>query len=68
MEEAVRAGHKIGVIAANEPTLRDSEYYLHRTAKELGRDVETELYLAEELMPLHRTRAKPPSTTGWKSW
>ena len=58
MEEAVRAGHKIGVIAANEPTLRDSDYYLQRTAKELGRDVETELYLAEELMPLHRTQGE----------
>ena len=39
MEEAVRAGRKIGIIASVGATLRDSEFYLHQTAVEQGRTV-----------------------------
>ena len=58
MEEAVRAGRRIGVIASVAATLRDSEYYLYRTAEEQGREIETELCFAEELIPLYRTQGE----------
>ena len=58
MEEAVRAGRKIGIIASVEATLRDSEYYLHRAAEDQGRTIETELCFAEELIPLIRTQGE----------
>lgn len=58
MEEAVRAGKRIGIIAAVGATLRDSDYYLNLTAEEQGRSIETELCLAEELLPLHRTQGE----------
>ncbi len=58
MEEAVRAGSKIGIIASVEATLRDSEYYLHRTASEQGKEIETELCFAEELIPLYRSQGE----------
>ena len=58
MEEAVKAGRRIGIIASVDATLRDSEYYLRRTAEEQGRSVETEFCFAEELMPLYRTRGE----------
>ena len=58
MEEAVRSGKRIGIIASVGATLRDSEYYLHRTAEEQGRSIETELCFAEELIPLFRTQGE----------
>ncbi len=58
MEEAVRAGRSIGVIASVGATLRDSEYYLQRTAEEQGRVIETELCFAEELIPLIRSQGE----------
>ena len=58
MEEAVRQGSRIGIIASVAATLRDSEYYLHRTAGEMGRTVETKLCFAEELIPLIRTEGE----------
>ena len=58
MEEAVRAGRRIGIIASVSATLRDSEYYLYRTAEEQGREIETELCFAEELIPLYRTQGE----------
>lgn len=58
MEEAVRSGRRIGVIASVDATLRDSEYYLHRTAEEQGKSIETELCFAEELIPLIRTQGE----------
>ena len=58
MEEAVRAGRRIGIIASVSATLRDSEYYLYRTAEEQGREIKTELCFAEELIPLYRTQGE----------
>lgn len=58
MEEALRHGRRIGIIAAVPATLRDSDYYLHRTAAEVGKKVETELRLAEELIPLLRRQGE----------
>ena len=58
MEEAVRAGKRIGIIASVGATLRDSDYYLQLTAEDQGRTVETELCFAEELIPLHRTQGE----------
>jgi Asp/Glu/hydantoin racemase len=58
MEEAVKAGRRIGIIAAVDATLRDSEYYLSRAAEEQGREIETELCFAEELIPLYRTQGE----------
>ena len=56
MEEALKHGNRIGIIAAFPATLRDSDYYLRRAAAEQGRTVEPELCLAEELIPLLRTQ------------
>ena len=58
MEEAVKQGSRIGIIASVPATLRDSDFYLHRTAAEQGRSIETELCLAEELIPLIRTQGE----------
>ena len=58
MEEAVRAGRRIGIIASVEATLRDSEYYLYRAAEEQGKAIETESCFAEELIPLIRTQGE----------
>lgn len=63
MEEAVRAGRRIGIIASVEATLRDSEYYLYRAANEQGREIETELCFAEELMPLYRREGEEAFNT-----
>ena len=58
MEEAVQQGSRIGIIASVPATLRDSDFYLHRTAAEQGRYIETKLCLAEELIPLIRTQGE----------
>lgn len=58
MAEALQAGRRIGIIASVPATLRDSDYYLRRTAAELGKPVETEQCLAEELIPLLRTKGE----------
>ena len=58
MEEAVRAGKRIGIVASVGATLRDSDYYLQLTAEGQGRSIETELCFAEELIPLHRTQGE----------
>ncbi|MCY4366704.1 MAG: aspartate/glutamate racemase family protein [Chloroflexi bacterium] len=58
MEEAVKAGKRIGIVASVGATLRDSDYYLQLTAEGQGRSIETELCFAEELIPLHRTQGE----------
>ncbi len=58
MEDALKQGNRIGIIASFPATLRDSDYYLHRTAAEQGRTVKSELCLAEELIPLLRTQGQ----------
>ena len=58
MVEAVRQGSRIGIIASVPATLTDSDFYLHRTAAEYGRSIETKLCLAEELIPLLRTQGE----------
>ena len=62
MEDAVRSGSRIGIIASGEGTLKDSVYYLNRAAQEQGKDVETELCAAAELMPLLRTQGEEAYT------
>lgn len=62
MEDAVRSGNRIGIIASNEGTLKDSVYYLNRAAEEQGKVVETELCAAAELMPLLRTQGEEAYT------
>lgn len=54
MAEAVASGPRIGVIATNEATMSDSEYYLNLAAKEAGREVEVSKRLATDLIHVLR--------------
>ncbi len=58
MEEAIKHGRRIGIIAAVPATLRDSEYYLCRTAEENGVTVEPKSVLAEDLIPVLRAQGE----------
>jgi Asp/Glu/hydantoin racemase len=59
MQEAVDAGSRIGVIASNSATMRDSEYYLNRAAREAGREVTIVPRLAEDLIAVLRAEGQP---------
>ena len=50
MQEAVAAGPRIGVIASNAATMSDSEYYLHRAARETGAEISITPRLAPDLI------------------
>ena len=54
MAEAVAAGPRVGVIATNEATMSDSEYYLNLAAKEAGREVKVNKRLATDLIQVLR--------------
>jgi Asp/Glu/hydantoin racemase len=54
MDEAVKHGKRVGIIASVPATLRDAEYYLRRAAAEHGVTVEPKLCLAEDLIPVLR--------------
>jgi Asp/Glu/hydantoin racemase len=54
MAEAVRAGRRVGLIAAVSATLRDSEYFLQQAAREFSMSVEAYPRLAEDLMAVKR--------------
>ena len=54
MAEAVAAGPRVGVIATNEATMSDSEYYLKLAAKEAGREVRVNKRLAADLIQVLR--------------
>ena len=55
VEEALNLGSRVGVIASVPATLRDAEYYLRRSARERGIELEPHLALAEDLIPVIRT-------------
>ena len=55
VEEALNLGSRVGVIASVPATLRDAEYYLRRSAREQGIELEPHLALAEDLIPVIRT-------------
>ena len=50
VHEAVAAGPRIGVIASNAATMSDSEYYLHRAAREAGAQISIKQRLAPDLI------------------
>jgi Asp/Glu/hydantoin racemase len=54
MAEAVRAGRRIGLIAAVPATLRDAEVFLQQAARAHGVQVEAHPRLAEDLMAVKR--------------
>jgi Asp/Glu/hydantoin racemase len=54
MDEAVKQGKRVGIIASVPATLRDAEYYLRRAGTEHGVEVEPKLCLAEDLIPVLR--------------
>ena len=54
MAEAVQHGPRVGIIASVPATLRDSEYYLLKAAKERNVEIEPRLCLAEDLIPVLR--------------
>ena len=54
MSEAVLAGSRIGVIATNEATMSDSEYYLNVAAKEAGTGIRVVKRLATDLIQVLR--------------
>ncbi len=55
MAEAVRAGRRVGLIAAVPATLRDAEGFLQQAARDQGVQVQAYPRLAEDLMSLKRT-------------
>ena len=54
VEEAVAAGPRVGVIATNEATMSDSEYYLKLAAKDMDREVQVIKRLATDLIQVLR--------------
>ncbi len=54
VEEALDHGRRVGVIASVPATLRDSEYYLRRSATARGIELQPHLALAEDLIPVLR--------------
>ena len=58
MKEALAAGSRIGVLASVPATLRDAEFYLQETAREHSKSVETRPRLAEDLIPVLRTKGE----------
>lgn len=54
ISEAVRAGRRVGLIAAVPATLRDAEYFLQQAAREQGAAVAPYPRLAEDLMVVKR--------------
>ena len=54
MQEAVAAGPRVGVIATNEATMSDSEYYLRLAAQEAGKEVQVTKRLATDLIQVLR--------------
>jgi Asp/Glu/hydantoin racemase len=54
MAEAVAAGPRVGVIATNEATMSDSEYYLEKAAREAGKNIQVKKQLATDLIQVLR--------------
>ena len=54
MAEAAAAGPRVGVIATNEATMTDSEYYLKLAAREAGKEVQVTPRLARDLIQVLR--------------
>jgi Asp/Glu/hydantoin racemase len=54
MADAVASGSRVGVIATNDATMSDSEYYLKLAAKEVGREVKVKRRLATDLIQVLR--------------
>ena len=54
MAEAVASGPRVGVIATNEATMWDSEYYLNLAARETGREIKVKQRLAADLIQVLR--------------
>jgi len=54
MDEAVKYGSRVGIIASVPATLRDAEYYLRQAAAEHGVAVDPRLCLDENLIPVLR--------------
>ena len=59
MAEAVSAGPTVGVIATNEATMSDSEYYLNLAAMEAGTDIQVVKRLATDLIKVLREVGQP---------
>ena len=58
MADAVTAGPRIGLIASVASTMQDSKYYLHLAADEAGVEIEPQLCLAEDLIPVMRAEGQ----------
>ena len=54
MAEAVENGPRVGIISSVPATLRDSEHYLLKAAKEKGVSIQSKLCLADELIHVLR--------------
>lgn len=59
MTDAVAAGPRVGVIASNEATVSDSEYYLNLAAREVGKEVKIVKRLAADLITVLREGGQP---------
>ena len=59
MADAVDAGPRVGVIATNEATMSDSEYYLKLAAVEAGTEIQVVKRLATDLIQVLREGGQP---------
>ncbi len=59
MQEAVASGPRVGVIATNNATMSDSEYYLNLAAQEAGQEVKVVKRLASDLIQALREGGQP---------
>ncbi len=56
MAEAVAAGSRVAVIATNEATMSDSEYYLEKAARQSGKNIQVKKRLAADLIQVLREK------------
>ncbi len=56
MADAVASGPRIGVIATNEATMSDSEYYLEKAARHSGKNIQVKKSLAADLIQVLREK------------
>ncbi len=56
MADAVASGPRIGVIATNEATMSDSEYYLEKAARHSGKNIQVKKRLAADLIQVLREK------------
>ena len=58
MAEAVELGRRVGLIATNNSTIRDAQYYLEQAGVERGSSVDVQARVCEELFKVMRSEGE----------